>query len=237
MLRTLAILSYHKIGAGPGGWDTWYYVSEAIFEKHLAWLRDAGWQAIDCAAFLRGLREPESLPERSLLLTFDDGYRTMRTIAMPILQRFAMPAIVFVPTAFIGGLNSFDAGNEPDEPIAGWDDLRALEQGGVSVQSHAVTHPAFSKLTPPQMEEELRASKLALEAGLGKPVDVFAFPYGDGGANPAQTTALLRKTGYAAACLYGGGPVTLPVGDSYRLTRLAMGPDTDLAATLPPARP
>ena len=230
--RTLAILSYHKIGAGPGGWDTWYYVSEAIFEKQLAWLRDNGWQAIDCAAFLRGLCEPESLPERGLLLTFDDGYRTMRTAAMPILQRFATPAIVFVPTAFIGGMNAFDAGNEPDEPIAGWDDLRALEQGGVSVQSHTVSHPSFSKLTSAQMEEELRASKLALETGLRKRVDVFAFPYGDGGTNPEQTTELLRKTGYAAACLYGGGPVTLPASDHYRLTRLAMGPDTDLATVL-----
>lgn len=230
--RTLAILSYHKIGSGPGGWDTWYYVSEAIFEKQLAWLRNDGWQAMDCAAFLRGLREPVSLPERGLLLTFDDGYRTMRTIAMPILQRFAMPAIVFMPTAFIGGTNSFDAGNEPDEPMAGWDDLRALEQGGVSVQSHAVTHPAFSKLTTAQMEEELLTSKSALEAGLGKPVDVFAFPYGDGGTNPAQTTELVKKAGYAAACLYGGGPVTLPAGDPYRLTRLAMGPDSDLAALL-----
>ncbi len=230
--RTLAILSYHKIGAGPGGWDTWYYVSEAIFEKQLAWLRDNGWQAIDCAAFLRGLREPESLPERGLLLTFDDGYRTMRTVAMPILQRYAMPAIVFVPTAFIGGMNTFDAGNEPDEPIADWDDLRALEQGGVSVQSHTVSHPAFSGLTPAQMEEELRASKLALEAGLRKPVDVFAFPYGDGGANTAQTTELLRNTCYTAACLYGGGPVTLPTSDPYRLTRLSMGQDTDLAALL-----
>jgi peptidoglycan/xylan/chitin deacetylase (PgdA/CDA1 family) len=231
-LRTLAILSYHKIGAGPGGWDTWYYVSEAIFEKQLTWLRDNGWRAIDCAAFLRGLRDPESLPERALLMTFDDGYRTMRTVAMPILQRFAMPAIVFMPTAFIGGMNTFDAGNEPDEPMAGWDDLRALEQGGVSVQSHAVSHPAFSKLTPAQMEEELRDSKLALETGLRKPVEVFAFPYGDGGMDPALTTELLHKTGYAAACLYGGGPITLPASDFYRLARLTMGPDTDLAAVL-----
>ena len=230
--RTLAILSYHKIGAGPGGWDTWYYVSEAIFEKQLTWLRDNGWRAIDCAAFLRSLREPESLPERALLLTFDDGYRTMRTVAMPILQRFAVPAIVFMPTAFIGGMNTFDAGNEPDEPMAGWDDLRALEQGGVSVQSHGVSHPSFSKLTPAQMEEELRASKFALEAGLDKPVKVFAFPYGDGGANPELTMELFRKTGYAAACLYGGGPVLLPAHDPYRLTRLAMGPDTDLGAGL-----
>lgn len=230
--RTLAILSYHKIGAGPGGWDTWYYVSEAIFEKQLMWLRDDGWQAIDCAAFLRGLREPESLPERALLLTFDDSYRTIRTVAMPILQRFTAPAIVFVPTAFIGGMNTFDAGNEPDEPIAGWDDLRALELGGVSVQSHTVSHPSFSTLSPAQLEEELRSSKLTLEAGLDKAVEVFAFPYGDGGTNPQQTTELLRRTGYAAACLYGGGPVTLPVQEPFRLTRLAMGPDTNLVPVL-----
>ena len=72
----------------------------------------------------------------------------------------------------------------------------------------------------------------ALLVRLGKPVEVFAFPYGDGGANPELTTELLRKTGYASACLYGGGPIRLPARDPFRLPRLAMGPETDLDAAL-----
>ncbi len=75
-------------------------------------------------------------------------------------------------------------------------------------------------------------SKAVLEDGLGKPVNVFAYPYGDGGMDPDVQRNLLMQAGYVSACLYGGGPIRLPIVEPYRLTRLAMGPDTDLQAEL-----
>jgi len=60
----------------------------------------------------------------------------------------------------------------------------------------------------------------------------MAFPYGDHGTNWRNIEQLLEKVGYQAACLYGGGLVTFPGADRYRLPRLAMGPDTDLADEL-----
>src|SRR5215204_3308998 len=123
--RSLAILGYHKIGEPPpGGWQTWFYVPEEIFVAHLNYLREHGWQVIDLLALFRGITAPESLPERAALLTFDDGYRSMRTVALPWLLRFGYPAVLFVPTDYIGGLNGFDTGYEPQEAICDWDDLR-----------------------------------------------------------------------------------------------------------------
>jgi hypothetical protein len=75
-------------------------------------------------------------------------------------------------------------------------------------------------------------SKAVLEEGLGKPVEVFCYPYGDAGREPGQTARALRRAAYRAACLYGGGPNPVPPADPYRLARLAMGPDTDLRAAL-----
>jgi peptidoglycan/xylan/chitin deacetylase (PgdA/CDA1 family) len=243
--HTLPILGFHKIGEPPpGGWETWFYIPEATFVEQLRYLQEDGWQVIDLATFLRGFAAPNSLPERAALLTFDDGYRSMRTVALPWLLRFGYPAVLFVPTDFIGGRNTFDAA-EPEEALCDWDDLVELERQGVSVQSHGASHRPLSDLTPAEQEEELRRSKTTLEAGLAKRVEVFSYPYGDDGVSSypygddgASSHVLrtlretLKRVGYRAACLYGGGPAHLPAADPYRLTRLAVGPDTDLQAEL-----
>jgi peptidoglycan/xylan/chitin deacetylase (PgdA/CDA1 family) len=228
----LAILGFHKIGPAPGGWETWSYIPETIFVGQLDYLRANGWQVIDLMAFLRGLAAPETLPRRAALLTFDDGYRSNLTVAVPWLRHFDYPAVLFVPTDFIDGSNVFDADIEPEEVICSWADLRELERAGVAVQSHGCSHRAFSALTPAAASAELSRSRATLEDGLSRPVEVFAFPYGDDGREPGETVAALRRTGYRAACLYGGPPNPVPLTDAYRLTRLAMGPDTDLGAAL-----
>jgi peptidoglycan/xylan/chitin deacetylase (PgdA/CDA1 family) len=243
--RVLAILGFHKIGEPPpGGWETWFYIPEATFVGHLRYLQESAWQVIDLEAFLRGLVLPESLPERAVLLTFDDGYRSMRSVALPLLLRFGYPAVLFVPTGFVGGRNTFDAA-EPEEALCDWEDLLELERNRVSVQSHGVSHLPFSSLGAAEQEEELHRSKAALEAGLGKRIEVFSYPYGDDGVSSypygddgASSPVLrrvrqtLNRVGYQAACLYGGGPTRLPAVDPYGLTRIAVGPDTDLQAGL-----
>jgi peptidoglycan/xylan/chitin deacetylase (PgdA/CDA1 family) len=231
--QTLAILGFHKIGEpSPRGWKSWFYIPEETFVSYLSHLREDGWQVLDVTTFLCGLERPDSLPERAMLLTFDDGYRSMREVALPRLRQFGYPAVLFVPTDYIGGWNAFDNGVEPEEATCDWDDLRELERSGVSIQSHGASHRWFSKLDLIEQEEELYRSRAVLESNLGKRVDVFAFPYGDNGGNQKEVARMLRRAGYRAACLYGGGPIALPIPDPYCLTRLAMGPDTDLQAAL-----
>ena len=75
-------------------------------------------------------------------------------------------------------------------------------------------------------------SKAVLEAGLNKRVEAFAYPYGDCGVNAQDLGAVFARAGYRAACLYGGGPNPVPGASPYLLTRIAMGPDTDLDAAL-----
>lgn len=231
--RRLAILGFHKIGSPPpNGWETWFYIPEATFVRQLTYLQENNWHFIDIGTLVRGLTTPDSLPKRSALLTFDDGYRSMLTSAVPLLRKFGASAVLFVPTDFIGGYNSFDTDCEPEEAICDWDELRELERNGVSVQSHGAAHRRFSELSPAQQSEELLRSKATLEAGLGKSVEVFSYPYGDDGVNPLLVKKALQQAGYQAACLYGGGPNTVPIANPYRLERLAMGPDTDLQAAL-----
>jgi peptidoglycan/xylan/chitin deacetylase (PgdA/CDA1 family) len=233
----VAVLAFHRIGRPPAdGWDTWYYVPTETFIEQLTYLRDNGWNVIDCNAFLTGLSEPERLPERPALLTFDDGCRCVCDIALPILRQFGFPAVLFVPTDYIGKRSSFDAGVEPEEPMCDWDDLRQLDRHGVSIQSHGVSHYWFSLLESARQAHELAASKEALEEALGKPVKLFAYPYSDSGSDGEATDAMLACAGYRAAFLCGGGPSRnrLPLPDPFRIDRLAMYRDTDLENELGP---
>ena len=228
-MSRIAVLGYHKVGPpGPGAWETWYYVPEDVFAAHLTALRDGGWQPVDGATFLRGLAEPGTLPERAALITFDDGYRSVLDVALPWLERFGYPGVLFVPTDFVGRTNLFDAESEPEEPLCEWDELLELARRGVAVESHSASHRTFSELTSSERAFELERSKAVLEDGLGQAVQLFAYPYGDdGGAAPE-----VRDAGYRAAFGYGGGPISLPPEDLYRVERLAMGPDSDLEAML-----
>jgi peptidoglycan/xylan/chitin deacetylase (PgdA/CDA1 family) len=232
MFSRLAVLAFHKIGPPPPGHSaTWFYISKSVFEDHLRWLQGSSWRVIDAETFLHGLDFPETLPERAALLTFDDGYRSMRDIALPILRSFGFPSIVFVPISYIGSTNSFDADIEPEEPICDWDDFRELKCGKVSVQSHGVTHSRLSMLDDAQLRYEAEHSKIAIESRMGHAVRIFSFPYGDNGCQPLVTASILREVGYAAAFLYGGG-LNEPPYDRFGLKRLAIGPNTDLPSLL-----
>jgi peptidoglycan/xylan/chitin deacetylase (PgdA/CDA1 family) len=232
MKRSIAILGYHKIGPWPGDWETWYYVSDETFATHLRKLREGGWHCLDVPTLLHGLEEPDTLPERSALVTFDDGYRSLLEHGLPTLRQFGCPAVVFVPTDYLGRTNAFDQDEEPEESICSADDLRSLQRHGVSIQSHGVTHRWFSQLDPAEQAHEVCRSKQVLEEAVGEAVELFSFPYGDGGKEAEGVTSLLRRSGYRAACLYGGGLQSVPVTDPFRLARIAMGPDTDLATEL-----
>jgi peptidoglycan/xylan/chitin deacetylase (PgdA/CDA1 family) len=229
----VAILGYHKVGPPPpDGWETWFHIPEATFAAQLAVLRSAGWQPVDLSTFLRGLAEPERLPERAALITFDDGYSSVREVALPLLESFGYPAVLFMPTDFVGRTNLFDLESEPEEPLCDWDDLRELVRRGFAVQSHGASHRAFSELAPTDRALEIERSKAALEAELAQPVELFSYPYGDDGGTSPDVREALARAGYLAACGYGGGVISMPPEDPYRLDRLAMGPDTDLMTEL-----
>jgi peptidoglycan/xylan/chitin deacetylase (PgdA/CDA1 family) len=233
MHRKLAILGYHKVGdPAPGGWSTWFCIPAGLFAEQLQYLRDNEWEVIDVPDFLEGLRTPQTLPLRSALITFDDGYRCVLDVAGPLLRQFGFPAVMFVPTDYIGGTNTFDNGAEPAEPICNWDELLDLERSGISVQSHGMSHRPLSSLEPCDQEREMAVSKQVLEAKLNRRVDLFAYPYGDAGANEDRVAKLLQATGYRAACLYKGLWNSVPPANPYRLSRVPMGPDTDLRSVL-----
>src|SRR5260370_25416779 len=225
----LLVLAFHKIGLAPTGSEsTWFYIPDSVFDGYLKGLRDSTWQVIDAGTFVEGLSRPETLPPRSVLLTFDDGYCSMRHNVVPLLSAYRFPSVVFVPTSFVGDTNRFDRDVEPEEPICGWDCLLEIQRTGVSVQSHGVSHRHLSELGVDELRYELRESNSVLEARLGQAVTIFSFPYGDDGSDVEATAAELCQAGYRAAFLYGGGSERGPPASWYPPYRLAIVAATGL---------
>ncbi len=232
-MSRLAVLGYHKIGPpAPGAWETWFYVPTQIFADHLVTVRACGWEPVDAAALRAAVQGGVPLPDSAVLITSDDGYRSVREHALPVLREHECPAVLFVPTAYVGKTNEFDQDEEPVEPICDWYDLATLSAAGVSVQSHGVSHRTFSALDDTERREELARSKAKLEERLGERVDLFAFPYGDDVEGGDGVQGALRDSGYVAAFGYGGDPQDLPAADPFRLQRVAVGPDTDIRGIL-----
>ena len=228
----LAVLAFHKIGApSDPDWPTWNYIPTDFFREMLAVVDASPWEPVDAARFRRGLDNPDNLPDRALLITFDDGYLSTLTEAAPCLQEFGFPAVVFVPTRYVGGTNLFDEGVEPEERMCGWEDLAELGRRGVEVQGHTVSHPHLSSLASDLQEGELTQSRRLLSERLGAGVDLLAYPYGDDDS-PRLSSERLARMGYRAAFLYGGGIAPVPFNDPFRIPRLALGPDSDLAEML-----
>jgi peptidoglycan/xylan/chitin deacetylase (PgdA/CDA1 family) len=215
-------------------------VPQPIFDAQLGQLHRDGWQFVSAESVIKALTGEELLPPQAALLTFDDGYRSLLEYALPVLSEHRCPAVVFVPTDHVGGDNAFEGGGErePREPLCDWDELGRLEEAGVAVQSHGASHTPFSELSPADLRAEVSASKAAIEERLGRPVRFLAYPYGDSGTDPHLTGDLLEQAGYDAACLYGGGPFDPWQADRFRLERIEVRADTDLATKLnePPKR-
>ncbi len=164
--RTLRVLMYHKVNDLQPNPTT---VPTAVFAEQMALLDDLGYAPVSLEQVRDHYVDGAPLPPGAVLITFDDGYRDNLENALPILQRHGYPAVIFVPIGFLDGdrplpheeaLRTLGVRNE----TVGWDELAALEAGGIRVESHGIGHRPVSELEPAEAAREIALSKLRLEA-------------------------------------------------------------------------
>jgi len=170
-------------------------VAPGDFAAQMEWLKRHGYHAITQLQAFGALEHGDPLPSKPIMITFDDGYRDVFGKASPVLERLNMPATAYVITDRISG---------PDPSFLTWGDLRALEQRGVAIGSHTVTHTELTLLSDTEALGELRVSRAALQSHLGHPVQWFAYP---AGAENVHIVALVRKAGYVLAVTTHPGAV------------------------------
>lgn len=157
----------------------------AGFEKQLDYLKRFGdFVSLDDAIDL--IDGDAAIEGRFFCLTFDDGFKSCSTNAMPILGEREIPSAVFVPTALVGTTTSPHPENEgpgapPPVEYVTWDDCREMAAAGMQIESHAHTHHRLGGLGDDEVRREMRESKEIIEREMEAPARHFCCPFGSPG--------------------------------------------------------
>jgi peptidoglycan/xylan/chitin deacetylase (PgdA/CDA1 family) len=198
MLDSLPILMYHSISptAAPG--FSRFAMHPADFASHMAFLAGAGYRTLTVAEAMSARDRRQPLPERSVVLTFDDGFADFHTTALPILSQHRLRATLYVTTGYVGGTGRWLADcDEQDRQMIGWSQLREVAAEGVEIGAHSHTHPQLDRLDTTRLAAEIRRPKVLLEDRLGLPVNSFAYPFGYW---DRTTRRAVEAAGYESAC-------------------------------------
>jgi peptidoglycan/xylan/chitin deacetylase (PgdA/CDA1 family) len=206
----LRILLYHRV-ADDG--DP-LAVPPRRFREQMDHLASAGFRVVNLVEALE-LLDSGSVPQRTIGLTFDDGFADVRDEALPVLARHGFHATVFISTGITDGRLSFPW-YERQPPVLGWDDVLELDrEGTLSFEAHTVSHPNLLSVDDATAATEIGESRRELARRLGRDVTTFAYPAGLFGERERR---LVAAAGYAAAvsCEPGVNP---PDADRFTLRR------------------
>jgi peptidoglycan/xylan/chitin deacetylase (PgdA/CDA1 family) len=153
----------------------------------MAWLAENGYTAITLQELLYHLTLGWPLPEKPIILTFDDGYTDAYNNAFPILRKYGFTGTFFIITDHV----TFGNPNH-----ATWDQIIEMHNAGMDIQSHSRSHPDLRGQPESELLWQILGSKEAIEARIDKEVHFFCYPSGRYDAN---TIRALKDYGYWAA--------------------------------------
>ena len=178
-MADVLVLCYHAVSPT---WPSVLAISPDRLRSQLEWLVHRGYRG---ATFTDAVTGPPAA--RTLAVTFDDAYRSVRTLAFPIFSELGLPGSVYVPTAFAGderpmrwpGIEEWHGGpHEHELACMRWEELAELADAGWEVGSHTRSHPRLTSLGDASLTTELEGSREEVEHRLGHPCASIAYPYG-----------------------------------------------------------
>jgi peptidoglycan/xylan/chitin deacetylase (PgdA/CDA1 family) len=206
------ILLYHHLADAPSGSESEiaaYTVSPKSFNSQMEWLHKHGYHAVTPQKVSEALRGGKPLPAKPVLISFDDGWIDQYALGFPILQRHGLTATFFVYPSGIGLEKS-------DGVYMTWPQLQNLIRQGMDIQSHSISHPDLTTLSPQEARREILESKAILESHLNRPVIAFAYPFGK---YNDSVVGIVKAAGYRCALGTVAGTTQAPA-DLYSLKRI-----------------
>ncbi len=165
------ILVYHSFGPSLSQKESktkmHYRVTEKMFEEQMKYLSSNGYHPISFSSYVNSLKNNTKLPEKAVVLAFDDGWKTQYQYAVPLLEKYKFTATLFIITDYVN--NNYKA-------YMSWADLKDLVVHDFDIESHTKTHSILSKLDAKQLADELTGSKKILEDKLGIKITTLAYP-------------------------------------------------------------
>lgn len=186
--KRIPILMYHRVDNSE---DNEIVLSKEVFKKQMDYLKDNNFTTINFDELYSYFLDDSSLPNKPVILTFDDGYEDNYQNAYPILKEHGFKATVFMITSEIDK-NKFMNVSQ----------IKELDKNNIRIESHTVSHPRLNTLSIDEQINELKNSRDSLQKVLGREVKYIAYPYGE---YNEDTLAALDKVGYnmAVTTFYG----------------------------------
>ncbi|MEJ5314099.1 polysaccharide deacetylase family protein [Anaerolinea thermophila] len=204
------ILLYHRVVEGQE--NNRYAVSPEAFEEQMRYLAENGYTTITPVHLARVILNGGELPERPVIITFDDGYADTYTTAFPIMEKYHLRGALYVITSYVGISGRVDL-----------EQLRDLAAHGWEIGTHTLTHTDLTQHHE-RIGIELSQSRQILEEWLGSPILTVAYPYGRVDEYVLNRT---RRYGFTAGMGLGILNRHTP-GTLYYLSRREVRADYDL---------
>ncbi|MFJ8491930.1 polysaccharide deacetylase family protein [Streptomyces sp. NPDC094038] len=216
------VLMYHSVATSPNDATRALSVAPEAFAEQMALVGDLGLTPVSTADLCAGWRSGGPLPDRPVLITFDDGYEGVHRHALPVLAKHGFVSTLFVSTGWIRG--AYDTGGGLDAMLD-WDQVRELADTGCEIGGHSHTHPQLDQLDDDRLRTELVRSREIVTDELGAPPSSFAYPYGYSSRRVRQA---VRDAGYAQALAVGNDLARRRQGP-FALQRVTVRRSTDAA--------
>lgn len=218
---------YHSISTSTNPLFKRWAVSPELFDEHLSYLSQHQYTPITVTDLMKArTKDDAKLPERPVILTFDDAYADFYESAYPALQRHGFVATLYVPTAYVGGTTEWlRQEGETMRPMASWSQLAEMSAGGIECGGHSHAHVQMDAIPFAQADAEIRQCKALLEEHLGHEVLSFAYPHG---WTTSAVKRMVHAAGYTSACAVKN-MLSSPMDDPFELARLVVTGDTNVA--------
>lgn len=216
---TLPIIMYHQVRNDKSG-DM--IISKGRLEEELAYLKRMGYVSVSPEEWLSYCDGDLALPEKIVMLTFDDGWKSQYENALPLLTKYGFKGVFYVYPDFVGGSAAMS-----------WDMIKKLKKAGHTVGCHSMTHP---KLVPAgqyeskrdykkRLKEEIYASADKISEKTGIDALDFCFPYG---YYSQEVIDMLDDAGYRSATTVNAG-MNDADSDPFVLSRYQVNQSTSLS--------
>ena len=195
--HSAVILQYHHVSETLPAVTS---VSAETFTEHLNYLKQHDFNVVPLNELLSALQQGQSLPDKTVAITFDDGYNNNYEQAAPILEKFAYPYTIFVNPKLI---------DEGKGYVMGWDKLRELAKKGALISNHSAQHDYLHRKLADEttqqwqarIKQDILSSQQRIKEEIGHDYKYLAYPYGEFNN---QLQSLVKELGFIGIGQHSG---------------------------------